>query len=82
MTAYSAIGADCRALHNKMYITYQRAEDKNDVDNHEHLNRCETVGFGDVACDTIEDVDEDEEDSDENGHSTRDTLGRYKKAGL
>ena len=38
------------------------------------------TNLGDVACDAVEDVDEDEEDSDKDGHPAWHALGWHQKA--
>ena len=53
---------------------------KQDASQHPDFNGCESFGFGRVCVDVIEDVDEDKEDSDEDGHSTRNTLRRHQEA--
>ena len=73
MTAYSEKGTSFVSV---SLLTYEGTEDEDDVHNHEHLNCCEAVRFWDVACDAVEDVDEDKEDSDKNRHPTGDTFGR------
>ena len=56
-------------------LTHQCSEYKNNADDDEGLNGCETISFGNLVGDAVEDVDEAEEDSDEDGHPARDTLG-------
>ena len=45
-----------------------------DANNDEGFYRCEAVSPRNVDGDAVEDVDEDKEDSDEDGHSARHTL--------
>ena len=45
-----------------------------DTNDDEGLYRCEAVGPRNVAGDAVEDVDQNKEDSDEDGHSTGNTL--------
>ena len=54
--------------------TYEGPEDEYDTNDDEGLYCREPVGPRYVAGDAVEDVDEDKEDGDEDGHSARDTL--------
>ena len=42
--------------------------------------RTGTFGLWSICCDSVEDVDEDEEKSDEKCHSARDDIRRHNKA--
>ena len=66
-------------LKNTSNISYQPPTNKSpeykyDANDNEGLYSCEAVGPRYVARDAIEDVDENKEDSDEDGHSARHTL--------
>ena len=76
MTAYSEKG---HSFVSVSLLTYQGTEDEDDIHNHEHLNCCEAVGFWDVACDAVEDVDKDKEDGDKDRHTAGDAFGRNQK---
>ena len=60
-------------------FTHESSEHEDDADYDESLDCCQPVSFGDLAGDAVEDVDETEEDSDEDGHSAGDTLRRDEK---
>ena len=57
-----------------LWLTHQCSKYKNNADNDEGLNGCETISFRNLVGDAVEDVDQAEEDGDEDGHSARDTL--------
>ena len=61
-------------------LTYQGSEHKNNADDHEGLYGSEPVRPGDVAGDAVEDIDEDEEDCDEDGHPPGDALRGHEEA--
>ena len=61
--------------HTVSRLTHQCSKYKNNADDDEGLNGCETISFGNLVGDAVEDVDEAEEDGDEDGHSARNTLG-------
>ena len=55
-------------------FTYKSTKNKNNADYDERFNSRQSISFGNVAGDAVENVDEDEKDSDEDGHPARDTL--------
>ena len=67
-------------VHLTNCLTYQGSEHKNNADDHEGLDGSEPVRPGDVAGDAVEDIDEDEEDCDEDGHPPGDALRGHEEA--
>ena len=58
----------------RLVLTNKSPKDEHNTNNDEGLYRCEAVSPRNVAGDAVEDVDENKEDSDEDGHSARHTL--------
>ena len=65
---------------NLNIITHESSKNKDDTNDDESLNGSESICLWNLVGDTIEDVDKTEEDSDKDGHPSRNTLWRNKKA--